>query len=353
MGNKKKSYWKGVEQLTNRPDFVQNNEKEFPEFLSIKDSYGDNSSEDGTSRRDFLKLMGFSVAAVSLAACETPVKKAIPYLNKPEEIDPGVPNYYASTYAMGSDYCPVVVKTREGRPIHIEGNSYSKFSNGVTSPRAIASIMSLYDVEKIGYATKKPAGGYVFKTVEGDVPEGKQLGGSITQLEGDVKIDWATADEEIKSELSNISDGGGTVYLVTNSNYSPSFQQILKDFKAKYASTKLVTYDTESLYALRMAYGGTLPNFDFEKADVVVSVGADFMGNWLSSVKIVPAYTRRRKVSQKNSNMSRHYQFESMLTVTGSSADYRTPIKPSQQGEVVKALYSAVVNGSQLPICRM
>ncbi len=204
MGNKKKSYWKGVEQLTNRPDFVQNNEKEFPEFLSIKDSYGDNSGEEGTSRRDFLKLMGFSVAAVSLAACETPVKKAIPYLNKPEEIDPGVPNYYASTYAMGSDYCPVVVKTREGRPIHIEGNSYSKFSNGVTSPRAIASIMSLYDVEKIGYATKKPSGGYVFKIVEGDVPEGKQLGGSITQLEGDVKIDWATADEEIKSELSNI-----------------------------------------------------------------------------------------------------------------------------------------------------
>ncbi|MFT6962461.1 MAG: molybdopterin-containing oxidoreductase family iron-sulfur binding subunit [Flammeovirgaceae bacterium] len=349
MGNKKKSYWKGVEQLTNRPDFVQNNEKEFPEFLSVKDSYGDNSGEEeGTNRRDFLKLMGFSVAAVSLAACETPVKKAIPYLNKPEEIDPGIPNYYASTYAMGSDYCPVVVKTREGRPIHIEGNSYSKFSNGVTSPRAVASIMSLYDVEKIGYATKKPSEGYKFKVVSDDAFLDKnELGGSINQLEGDVKIDWATADEEIKSELSNISDAGGTVYVVTNSNYSPSFHQILKDFKAKYPATKLVTYDTESLYALRMAYGGTLPNFDFGKADVVVSVGADFMGNWLSSVKIVPAYSRRRKVSKKNSNMSRHYQFESMLTVTGASADYRTPVKPSQEGEVVKALYQAVVNGTK------
>ncbi len=96
-----------------------------------------------------------------------------------------------------------------------------------------------------------------------------------------------------------------------------------------------------------MAYGGTLPNFDFEKADVVVGVGADFMGNWLSSVKIAPAYSKRRKVSKKNSNMSRHYQFESMLTVTGASADYRTPVKPSQEGEVVKALYQAIVNGTQ------
>jgi len=91
----KKVYWKGVEQLTNDPEFVKHASKEFPHDLPINDAFGDNSEDSATksNRRDFLKLMGFSVAAASLAACETPVKKAIPYLNKPEEIDPGVPNY--------------------------------------------------------------------------------------------------------------------------------------------------------------------------------------------------------------------------------------------------------------------
>ena len=198
MANKK-NYWKGIEQLTNHPEFVKNNEKEFPSELTMKDAYGDNTeAEDNPNRRDFLKLMGFSVAAVSLAACETPVKKAIPYLNKPEDIDPGVPNYYASTYAVGSDYCPVLVKTREGRPIHVEGNSYSKFSKGATNARAVASIMSLYDIEKTKAATKKAS-------------------------EKHEEIDWESADAEIKTLLSAVADVSGTTYIVTNSNYSPFF----------------------------------------------------------------------------------------------------------------------------------
>ncbi|MEP5612847.1 MAG: TAT-variant-translocated molybdopterin oxidoreductase, partial [Cyclobacteriaceae bacterium] len=139
-----KTYWKGLEQLEATPDFQERSAKEFPEYLPI------NSNEEGDpTRRDFLKMMGFGMAAASLAACEAPVRKAIPYVNKPVDVDPGVANYYASTYSMGNDYCSVVVKTREGRPIKIEGNSLSKVSGGGTTTQVEASILSLYDEQRL------------------------------------------------------------------------------------------------------------------------------------------------------------------------------------------------------------
>jgi molybdopterin-containing oxidoreductase family iron-sulfur binding subunit len=134
-----KRYWKGIEELTNDVEFVKNAEKEFSDNIP-------DAKEDGeNNRRDFLKIMGFSVAAASLVACETPIKKAIPYLNKPENLDPSIPNYYASTYFEGGEYASVVVKTREGRPIKIEGNTLSPISKGKTSSRTQASILALYD----------------------------------------------------------------------------------------------------------------------------------------------------------------------------------------------------------------
>ena len=136
MSENRKQYWKGLEQLKGDPDFLKKAEKEFPEYLPINHQKGglQDNEEDGSSRRDFLKMMGFSLAAASLAACEAPVRKAIPYLNKPVDVDPGIANYYASTYANGGDYCSIVVKTREGRPIKIEGNSESKITFNFDGP---------------------------------------------------------------------------------------------------------------------------------------------------------------------------------------------------------------------------
>ena len=106
MGSNKK-YWKGVEELNQDPEFLKYANKEFPEYLPVKEQNGPSNADEedqGTNRRDFLKLMGFSVAAASLVACEAPVRKAIPYLNKPTDVDPGIPNYYASTYAEDGVY---------------------------------------------------------------------------------------------------------------------------------------------------------------------------------------------------------------------------------------------------------
>src|SRR3954464_11973251 len=124
-----KKYWKGLEELNNSPEFVQKAGQEFAEQIPVEEFLGDeNLNAGGTNRRDFLKFLGFSVTAASLAACETPVYKTIPYVIKPEEITPGVANWYASTYYDGNDYASVIVKTREGRPIKIEGNDLSKIT---------------------------------------------------------------------------------------------------------------------------------------------------------------------------------------------------------------------------------
>ena len=141
MENTNKKYWKGVEELKNDIGFVKNANREF--------NLDDIDTVEPTHRRDFLKVLGFSVAAVSLAACDAPVRKAIPYLNKPESVEPGIPNWYASTYSEGGDYCSILVKTREGRPVKIEGNKLSSITKGAVNARVHASVLSLYDNEKL------------------------------------------------------------------------------------------------------------------------------------------------------------------------------------------------------------
>ncbi|GAA4834267.1 TAT-variant-translocated molybdopterin oxidoreductase [Algivirga pacifica] len=315
----KKTYWKGFEQLTNDPDFVKHADKEFAEDLPIKDAYGDNSDamEGEGTRRDFLKVMGFSVAAVTLAACEAPVKKAIPYLNKPEEVDPGVANYYASTYIDGSDYVPVVVKTREGRPIFIEGNTFSTMTKGGMSARAAASVMALYDNEKAKNATKS----------------GKEIA-------------WDKLDAEVTAGLK----GASKVAVVSNSIVSPSTKTVLDGFTSKY-NAELVQYDQVTLSALveanKQQFGAAVvPSYDFSKVESVVSFGADFLGTWLSPEEFTANFMETRKVGPQKKDMSQLHVFESMLSITGAQADYRTPVKPSEEGLAVAALYNEIAKAT-------
>src|ERR1044071_5079063 len=142
MEESKKVYWQGLEQLANSAEFVKNANREFPEAP-------EQTEAPGHSRRDFLKMMGFGVSAVALAACEAPVRKAIPYVNKPLDVDPSIANYYASTYTNGGDYASIVVKTREGRPIKIDGNALSGVTKGGTSAQVEASVLSLYDNSRL------------------------------------------------------------------------------------------------------------------------------------------------------------------------------------------------------------
>ncbi|RNI30996.1 TAT-variant-translocated molybdopterin oxidoreductase [Rufibacter latericius] len=307
-------YWRGVEELNNTPEFQKNAHNEFPEFLPVSEANEGDTSSPVAPRRDFLKLLGFGVAAATLASCESPVRKAIPYLNKPEEVEPGVPNWYASTYFMGDIYNPVLVKTREGRPIKIEGNTLSPITGGGTHARSQASLLTLYDNNRL----KAP------------VAKGKAT-------------TWQAIDQEIRTRLTGVQ---GRVVLVSNTIISPSTKAVIREFGAQFPAFEHVTYDAKSASALLRANGGLVPGYDFSKARVIVSIGADFLGTWISPVEYSRQYIVNRKVTADKPTMSRHYQFETFLSMTGANADVRVPVKPSEYGAVVAALYNRVAGGT-------
>ncbi|MEI9920488.1 MAG: TAT-variant-translocated molybdopterin oxidoreductase [Bacteroidota bacterium] len=299
-----KTYWKGLPELKNDASVIKNASNEF----------GDAPEDNGHSRRDFLKMMGFSVAAVSLAACETPIRKAIPYVNKPADVDPGVPNYYASTYVNGGDYCSIVVKTREGRPIKVEGNALSKVTHGGTSAQVEASVLSLYDNSRL---------------------RAPYIAGA--------KVKWDALDAQIIEKLG----AAKSIRIVSNTLLSPSTQAAIDAFKGKFTSTQHIQYDPSSSYGIvkanQQTFGaGFIPSYDFSKAMIVVSVAADFLGTWVAPIIFSKQYAANRAVSVAKPEMSRHYQFESILSLTGANADYRTAIKPSQEGLVVAQLYNLI-----------
>ena len=317
MSETKKTYWKGLAQLSNDPNYVKHADKEFVD-LGVEEN-------PGHSRRDFLRMMGFSVAAASLAACEAPVRKAIPYVMKPVDADAGIPNYYASSYVNGGDYCSIVVKVRDGRPIKVDGNSLSTVTLGGTSAQVEASVLSLYD----NYRLRGPQ-------------------------KGESKSDWETIDKEIIAKLDEVAGKGGAVRIVSNTILSPSTLNTIDKFKTKYSTTEHIEYDPVSSYGIVKAnqesFGvSIIPSYDFSKAKTIVSIDADFLGTWLSPIEFTKQYGTTREVSEDKREMSRHYQFESNLSLTGANADYRSMIKPSQVGLVVAQLYNLIAAKASKP----
>jgi len=314
-----KKYWKGLEELNETPAHQQVVANEFKEDLPFDISGGLLQAE--TPRRDFLKYLGFSTAAAMVAAsCEMPVRKVIPYAIKPEDIQPGVANYYASSFVDGGDYCAVVVKTREGRPIKLDGNTKSSITGGATSARVQAAVLNLYDTKRL----RQP-----------------MLNGKESTFEN--------IDKFVKDGLAKAN--GKQIYLLTSTIISPTTKEVIAQFLAKHPTAKHVTYDSISYSGMLLANAESfgkraLPSYHFDKAKTIVSLSADFLGTWLSPIEFARQYSSGRKVNAKNLSMSRHYQVEPTHTISGAAADYRATCRPSELGAVATALYSLVANGT-------
>lgn len=293
-------------------------QKEFQEEIPVEDFLeGAQKNESGTSRRDFLKLLGFSTAAVTLAACEAPVIKTIPYVVKPHEIIPGIPNYYASTYFDGFDFASVLVKTREGRPIKIEPNPVAG-DLGKTNARAQASVLSLYDNDKV----KQP------------------------KLDGKDET-FDKVDDFVIKGLNEAQAAGKKIVLLSHSFASPTFKKLFTEFKAKYPTAELVTYDalpySAGLDAAQEVFGmRALPVYDLRGTELVVSFQADFLGDYNAS-SLESSYAAART---PGANMLRHIQVESNMSLTGANADERIRLKPSDVNKTLVEVYNAVVGGS-------
>ena len=319
-----KKYWKGLEELNQEPGFIELNQYEFDNEVPVE-FFDEKNDHQHTSRRDFLKVVGFSLTAATVAAgCEIPIRKVSPYIFKPEDITPGVATWYASSYINGGDYCSILVKKREGRPIKIEGNKDSKITQGGTSARVQASVLSLYDTARYSSPLVKVGDEFTIAT-------------------------WYDIDTVLGGKLA--ANPNANIRILTSTVISPSTKKVFAKFAEKYPNTKVYSYDAISYSGMLMANQATqnkkaIPHYDFEQAKTIVSIDADFLGTWISPIEYTKGYVKNRKVKKDNPSMSRHYQFESRLSLTGSNADYRVAVLPSELGVVVLNIYDAITGGS-------
>ncbi len=311
-----KKYWQNFGERSDSEAFRKSTENEFDQDLPLEGPDDKGLLDAKTPRRDFLKYLGFSTAAATLAAsCEMPVRHVVPYLNKPENTIPGVADYYATTYTNGGDVISLVAKVRDGRPIKLEGNTLSSLTQGGTSARVQASVLDLYDTGRLRYPVQ--------------MADGKPQ-------------EVSTFEAFDKMAADGLAGAAGLV-LLTGTLTSPTTKQIIADFLAKYPGSRHVQYDADSysglLLASEAAYGKrAIPSYRFDKAKVIVSLGADFLGTWLTPVTFARQYAKGRKINEKSPEMSKHYQFESLLSMTGGNADERYTHKPSETGAVALAL---------------
>lgn len=316
-----KKYWKSVEELNENSSIVETlRNNEFVEEIPTDEFLGDAASlaSSNTTRRDFLKYVGFSTAAATLAACEGPVHKSIPYVVQPEEIIPGIADYYATSFSDGFDFANILVKTREGRPIKIENNTMEG-AQFHANARVHASVLSLYDSLRL--KTSKIAG---------------------------KDATWEETNAKIKESVADAKAKGGKVVLLTNTSASPSTDRLIGQFLAANPNAKHVVYDavssSDALDAFQMVYGErALADYDFSKANVIVSIGADFLGDWQGG-GFDAGYAKGR--IPQNGKMSRHFQFEANMTLSGAAADKRVPMTVAAQKQALVQIYNVITGAS-------
>ncbi|MCO5141739.1 MAG: TAT-variant-translocated molybdopterin oxidoreductase [Oligoflexia bacterium] len=287
-----KRFWMSVEE-SRAPEVF---EKNLPgEFISTPIREGEESS--GLDRRDFMKIMGASALMASLAGCtRRPVQKIVPYVNNPEEIIPGKPNFYASADPL-TGY-GLLVTTREGRPIKVDGNTDHPVNRGAISARDQASIHDLYDPDRL----RNP-----------------QIAGADAS--------WEDIDKAAAQALAT-KDG---VWILTSSILSPTLQSVIDRLGYRHVMIDSLPMD-DVLEGQAQSYGErVMPRYRFDRADYIVSIDADFLDNWGSTVEYEKGFSEKRRLSGNRVSMSKLVVFESMMRLTGQNADRRVAIHPADQ----------------------
>jgi len=258
-------------------------------------------------RRDFLKAAGFAVGAAAMTRCaRAPVEKAIPFLKAPAGVVPGRPYWIASTCGGCAAGCGVLVKCVDGRPIKLEGNPQHPVSRGGLCAVGQASVLELYDTTRL----RAPL-----------------VAGKAST--------WAEADALIASKLASAK----RVRVVTSTLASPALEEQIDRFLARFPDGRRVTYDALSCSAIADAHEQThgvraIPRYRFDRANVIVSLDADFLGTWISPVEFTKQYASRRQPK----DMSWHVQLEGRMSLTGSNADQRLRIRPDEIAIVLSHL---------------
>jgi molybdopterin-containing oxidoreductase family iron-sulfur binding subunit len=270
------------------------------------------------SRRNFLRAAGFT-AAIAAAGCgKAPVKKALPLVAKAEGVFPGRARLYATTCGACEAGCGALVKSRDGRPIKLEGSPDHPLSRGGLCAAGQAALLGLYDSHRFAGPTR----------------EGRS-------------VDWQEVDEGIVSKLDGIRNDGGTIRLLSGTVTSPTVKRAIARFLEGFSDARHVVYDALSCSAILDAHAGThsvrrLPRYRFDRSHVIVSFDADFLGTWISPVEFAAGYRVRRHVDENPDSVSYHVQFEPRMSLTGSNADERYRVGPEEIGTVLDVLAELV-----------
>lgn len=298
-----KTYWQSLKEISDNPDIQELMQSE------------DKDDNKGYSRREFLGLMGASIALAGLSGCRRPIEKIIPYVIAPEEIVPGIPNFYATSMQRGIDAIGFVVENHEGRPTKIEGNKKHSSSLGKTDSFAQAEILNLYDPDRSK------------NVMHNGVPASLQ--------------DFITAWSELYDKY--INNGGEGLVILSEISVAPTFARLKKKFHKTFPKAKWVVYDPISdeniVKGIEIATGKTaVPVYDFEKANVIVALDSDFLLLESGSVKNSMGFANGRRVKSEQDEMNRLYVAESAMSVTGGMADHRIKVKNSNIGNFATAI---------------
>lgn len=313
------SYWRSLDEKYQTPEFVENLNKEF-----MSSPMKTEEGKSGLARRQFMKLMGASVAMSAAACVRRPVQKIIPYNQRPKDIIPGLPNYYASSWMDGLEGIGTLVKTREGRPLHVAGNKENPTSGGGLSPRASAHILSLYDPDRL-----------TSPMVNAVNPKKRKNGIAV-------KRKWDDVDAQVSGQLKK-----GAVRIVTSSYPSKHTEALMESFASKFDG-QVVYWDvlsTEtSREAQKIAYGSeVVPQWHLDKSKVTVSIDGDILGTLRAPTKQQKDFSLGRN---PDGPMSRLISFHSMPSLTSLNADDNYPIRSSHQFALAVSLLNGVLKKS-------
>ncbi len=324
MSDKDINYWRGFKELNSDPEFLKAKEDEFAEGVSESPEISKSSS---VSRRTFLALMASSAALAATGCSDYRDKGAIiPYNKKPEDITIGIPNFYASTCTACPNACGILIKTREGRPIKIDGNPEHPVNKGKICATGQASIMNLYEPNRL----KEP----MIKS-----------GNTFTSL------NWIDADTKIIDELTKTAAAGKEIAVVSHTVTSPTTKLLFEDFAKKYTTAKFYSYELvnnlNKLNAVKKSFGKDgIPVVKWNEAKIILSLESDFLGREGNFVEAQRLFTESRDVMKKKGEFNKLYVVEGGFSLTGANSDYRIKLRTDAIEEFAYALMNSMTDNN-------
>jgi molybdopterin-containing oxidoreductase family iron-sulfur binding subunit len=305
------TYWRSLDELADTYEFQEYLRKEFPRQAA--------PLENGVDRRDFLKLLGASMALAGLSACARPPlshEKIVPYVRQDDEITPGKPLFYATAVTYGGYAEGVLAESHQGRPTKLEGNPDHPASRGATGAVTQGQVLNLYDPDR-----------------------------SQVVMNGEEESDWEAFTAALTAALSG-AQGGAGVALLTEHVTSPTLASQLAQFQTAFPQARWYQYDTlhpdNAVAGARLAFGADVDVvYDLSAADVIVSLDADFLDEGPGRLAHARAFADRRRVLAASDTMNRLYQLETSPSATGTLADLRVALKPSSVAGAAAAIAAA------------